>query len=138
MNPCPKVCSCEREYDAEAWRLLDLLGTQEGDGEDDTLELRLCAACRTTLAIELPRDPRTIHFSASIVYAPRCPCCQSDKHTRFVRFAAPGRMEWRCDHCDYTSTLTPQEEHAAREPERLRARLEELKATCAPPAARSA
>jgi hypothetical protein len=59
----PKPCSCGATYDAAAWRALRFVGIQDaGDGE--LLELRDCATCSSTLAIEFPsrqhRDVRPI------------------------------------------------------------------------------
>ncbi len=49
----PKRCSCGEVYDMAAWATLRLVGIQEAD-EDLSLELRDCAACTSTIAIELP------------------------------------------------------------------------------------
>ncbi len=49
----PKPCACGASYDADAWRRLPLVGTQDA-GDDELLELRNCEACSSTLAIELP------------------------------------------------------------------------------------
>jgi len=49
-----KTCRCGQHYDAKSWRGLRLVGVQE-DGDGGNLELRNCASCGSTIAIELPR-----------------------------------------------------------------------------------
>ena len=48
----PKRCSCGVAYDASQWQTLRLAGVQHMDGVGPDLELRDCAACRSTLAVE--------------------------------------------------------------------------------------
>lgn len=51
--PAVKLCGCGRTYDAPEWRALHLVGYQE-DGEGGELELRDCASCLSTIALEVP------------------------------------------------------------------------------------
>lgn len=51
--PPVKVCGCGRSYDIHEWSSLHRVGAQD-DGEGGVLELRDCAGCLSTLAIEIP------------------------------------------------------------------------------------
>jgi hypothetical protein len=49
----PKYCGCGAAHSADEWQELRLVGRQP-DGAGGTIELRDCAACSSTLAIEVP------------------------------------------------------------------------------------
>lgn len=51
-----KVCACGAAVSAAEWTGLRLVGTQPGDGGDPALEIRNCAACSSSLAVELPPE----------------------------------------------------------------------------------
>jgi|HubBroStandDraft_4_1064222.scaffolds.fasta_scaffold458541_4 hypothetical protein len=55
MGAVVKRCACSAEYDAASWDALQRAGRSTGpwfDGET-WLDLRLCAACRSTITIEV-------------------------------------------------------------------------------------
>jgi hypothetical protein len=48
-----KICGCGRAYHLDEWRRLHRVGAQD-DGDGGELELRDCAGCLSTIAIEIP------------------------------------------------------------------------------------
>lgn len=57
-DPFPKTCGCGARYDGEAWKDLVSRGPQPTD-PGKHLELRICAACGSTLSIEKDDEPAT-------------------------------------------------------------------------------
>lgn len=80
--------------------------------------------------------PRVILFGGVEVYAPWCNQCGSDDRTRWARLpplkaltggaTLYGDYETMCERCKAPDFATHSEAFAAREPERLAARLAEL------------
>ncbi len=55
VNEWPKRCGCGRSYTAHEWRLLEIAGTMVDDVE--SLELRNCRECKSTIAVVIESTP---------------------------------------------------------------------------------
>ena len=65
--PCTPAFHEALKHSAEAWRHLELVGTQPAFDPDDPeleLELRNCRFCKTTLAIETRQQGKERHDQA--------------------------------------------------------------------------
>lgn len=74
------------------------------------------------------RLPRVIQYGGDAVYAPWCWYCDSDACTKWDWMANDGySSEAICLRCERVLHPDGQETHVAREPQRLEARLAELR-----------